>query len=61
MILVTKFCEPEFFDYPQLKEDLEAQGVPSVLLETELGMTAAGSVRTRLEAFVETLKEKRGA
>jgi benzoyl-CoA reductase/2-hydroxyglutaryl-CoA dehydratase subunit BcrC/BadD/HgdB len=59
MILATKFCEPEFFDAPHLREDLETQGVPSLLLETELGMTAPGSVRTRVEAFVETLKEKR--
>lgn len=59
LILATKFCEPEFFDYPQLKEDLQAEGVPSLLLETELGMTAPGSVRTRVEAFVETLKAKK--
>jgi bcr-type benzoyl-CoA reductase subunit C len=59
LILATKFCEPEFFDHPQLKEDLEAEGVPSVLLETELGMTAPGAVRTRVEAFVETLRDSR--
>jgi benzoyl-CoA reductase/2-hydroxyglutaryl-CoA dehydratase subunit BcrC/BadD/HgdB len=58
-ILATKFCEPEFFDHPQLKEDLEAAAIPSVLLETELGTTIAGSVRTRVEAFVETLKERK--
>lgn len=59
LILATKFCEPEFFDVPQLREDLERAGIPSILLETELGMAAPGSVRTRVEAFVETLKEKR--
>lgn len=59
LILATKFCEPEFFDHPQLKEDLEAEGVPSALLETELSMTAPGALRTRVEAFVETLKEKK--
>jgi bcr-type benzoyl-CoA reductase subunit C len=59
LILATKFCEPEFFDHPQLKEDLEAEGIPSVLLETELGMTAQAAVRTRVEAFVETLKANR--
>ena len=59
LILATKFCEPEFFDHPQLKEDLEAEGVPSVLLETELSMTAPGALRTRVEAFVETLREKK--
>ncbi len=26
LILATKFCEPEFFDHPQLKEDLKAEG-----------------------------------
>jgi len=58
LILATKFCEPEFFDHPQLKEDLEAGGVPSVLLETELGTAAPGAVRTRVEAFVETLRDR---
>jgi benzoyl-CoA reductase/2-hydroxyglutaryl-CoA dehydratase subunit BcrC/BadD/HgdB len=59
LILATKFCEPEFFDHPQLKEDLEAANIPSVLLETELGTTTPGAVRTRVEAFVETLKERK--
>jgi bcr-type benzoyl-CoA reductase subunit C len=59
LILATKFCEPEFFDLPQLQGDLEEAGISSIVLETELGMTAPGSVRTRVEAFVETLMEKR--
>jgi len=59
LILATKFCEPEFFDVPQLKEDLQEAGIPSILLETELGMATPGTIRTRVEAFVETLKEKR--
>ncbi len=59
LILATKFCEPEFFDAPQLREDLNTAGIPSILLETELGMAAPASVRTRVEAFVETLKEKK--
>ena len=58
LILATKFCEPEFFDYPQLREDLQKAGLPSVLIETELGAGASGFVRTRVEAFVETLREK---
>jgi benzoyl-CoA reductase/2-hydroxyglutaryl-CoA dehydratase subunit BcrC/BadD/HgdB len=61
LILATKFCEPEFFDHPQLREDLEANGVSSVLIETELGMTAPGSVQTRVEAFIETLRERKKA
>ena len=59
LILATKFCEPEFFDVPQLREDLEEAGIPSMVLETELSMTAPGSIRTRVEAFVETLRERK--
>ncbi len=59
LIFATKFCEPEYFDYPGLKEDLEKEGVPVFLLETELGMGVPGPIRTRVQAFVETLKGKR--
>lgn len=59
LVLGTKFCEPEFFDYPYLKEDLEQAGIPVLLLETELGMGVPGAIRTRLQAFLETLREKR--
>ncbi len=59
LILITKFCEPELFDHPLLKEDLDEAGIPSALVETELGMTAPGGLRTRIEAFIETLKERR--
>jgi len=58
LILATKFCEPEFFDYPDLKDDLEKAGIPALLLETELGIGVPGPIRTRVEAFVETLQQK---
>ena len=51
----TKFCEPEFFDHPNLKKDLDAAGMPSMLLETELGSTASGALSTRIGAFLESL------
>jgi benzoyl-CoA reductase/2-hydroxyglutaryl-CoA dehydratase subunit BcrC/BadD/HgdB len=63
VLLGMKFCEPEFFDYPDLKERLEKAGIPVLVLETELGMSAIGPVRTRIEAFLETLRanmEERG-
>ncbi len=50
-----KFCEPEQFYYPMLKQGLEAIGIPSILLEVELGEPLGGQVVTRLEAFVEQL------
>jgi len=59
LVFATKFCEPEYFDYPGLKQDLEKEGIPVLLLETELGMGVPGPIRTRVEAFVETLKGRR--
>jgi len=59
LIFAVKFCEPEFFDYPYLKEDLEKAGIPVLLLETELGLGEPGPARTRLEAFLETIRGKR--
>ena len=61
LILATKFCEPEFFDYPQLKEDLEQSGVPVLLLESELGSAAPGGLQTRVQAFLETLEGSKTA
>jgi len=58
VLFALKFCEPEFFDYPQVKERLESEGVPVLLLETELGTAETGSVRTRVEAFVESLRAR---
>jgi len=51
----TKFCEAEEFDYPFLKEDLDAAGIPLLQLETEQQDTALGQVRTRLQTFAELL------
>lgn len=50
-----KFCESHAFDYPALKEALEAGGVPVILLEVEPGYLAEGQLFTRIEAFVEMI------
>lgn len=51
----VKFCEPEEFYYPALKKGLEDAGIPSVLIETEIGDPLSGQVVTRLEAFKEVI------
>jgi benzoyl-CoA reductase/2-hydroxyglutaryl-CoA dehydratase subunit BcrC/BadD/HgdB len=55
IILLVKFCEPHGFDYPYLRQRLEAAGVPHFLIETEHEMSNLGQVRTRLQAFIEML------
>lgn len=56
VLFIPKFCEPELFDLPALKESLERNGVPVLVLETELGTTETGPLRNRIEAFLETLR-----
>lgn len=51
----TKFCEPEYFDYPDLKKDLDLAGLPCLILETELGAGSSGALSTRIGAFIESL------
>jgi len=51
---LRKFCEPHAFDYPYLAHALEAEGIPSLLLEIE-SMISHGQLRTRLQALLEIL------
>jgi benzoyl-CoA reductase subunit C len=50
-----KYCDPWAFEYPNLRERLQREGLPTLLLETELGAAAQAQVRTRLQAFIEML------
>ena len=52
----VKFCEPEQFDVPLLREALKEKGVPSIALEVDLSAQLPGQTVTRLEAFVEMLR-----
>ncbi len=55
VLVYLKFCDPHLFDYPYLKQSLEAVGVPVLMVELQEAHAAEGQLRTRLEAFVEML------
>ncbi|MET1124375.1 MAG: 2-hydroxyacyl-CoA dehydratase [Archaeoglobaceae archaeon] len=55
VFLLLKFCDPHFFDYPQLKEKLEEMGKKTLLLELEFPIASYEQLRTRLEAFYEVI------
>ena len=50
-----KFCEPELFDVPAIRDTFARVGLPTLYLETELETALSGQTVTRLEAFVEML------
>ena len=50
--------EPHLFDVPYLRERLQNDlEVPSLVLESELQSFSRGQLRTRLQAFIETITE----
>lgn len=55
---IVKHCETELFDVPLLVEEMKQQkGVRVLTIETELNEGLSGQLRTRIEAFAETLLE----
>lgn len=57
IFLQQKFCDPHEADYPDLKEHLEKNGIPTLFLEFDL-TNPIGPFRIRVEAFLETLSEE---
>jgi len=56
IVLITlKFCEPEAFDFPDLKKACMEANLPLLLLETELTAVSHEQARTRVDAFLESL------
>jgi len=50
-----KFCEPELFDLPLLRQALASEEVPVTTVEVDLNEPLPERIITRLEAFVELL------
>ncbi|MBN1572898.1 MAG: 2-hydroxyacyl-CoA dehydratase [Deltaproteobacteria bacterium] len=59
VFLFLKFCDPHSFDYPRLMKSLDEVKIPHILIETEMDNPALGQLRTRIEAFVEMIRDNR--
>ena len=55
VFLHLKFCEPENYDYRDMRKAMTEAGIPSIRLETEYANTSLGQLRTRLQAFMEMM------
>ncbi|MGA2110895.1 MAG: 2-hydroxyacyl-CoA dehydratase family protein [Anaerolineales bacterium] len=53
---LVKFCEPELFQLPSLRQGLKEAGIPSVVLEGDLNDPFSLQAQTRLEALVEMIQ-----
>lgn len=52
----VKFCEPELFDLPTLRCELQKAKVPSVTVEVDINDPLSHQTLTRIEAFLEMIK-----
>ena len=50
-----KFCDPEEYDYPVVKDDFDAADIPNLYIEVEQESSNAEQIRTRVQTFVEML------
>lgn len=52
---MMKFCDPEEYDYPLIKKEVEETGVPTLYLEIDQQMQNNEQARTRVQTFAEML------
>lgn len=52
---MMKFCDPEEYDYPLIKKEVEALGIPTLYLEIDQQMKNNEQARTRIQTFAEML------
>lgn len=55
-----QFCDPFTVEYFSVEKALKEAGVPVLKIETDYSMEDAGQLSTRVEAFLETIKEPQG-
>lgn len=53
---LQKFCDPHLFDYPFMEESLKEVEIPTLLIEIEHVTSPLGPLKTRIEAFYETIQ-----
>jgi len=51
-----KFCDTYLFDVPILKEQLMAQGLSVLFIESDGGLGSLNQLKTRIEAFAEMIR-----
>ena len=55
ILLNTKWCDPEAFEFVHLQNNLKEMGIPSLTIETTPDLSNREQIHTRLTAFIEIL------
>lgn len=52
---LMKFCDPEEYDYPIFKKDMDEAGIPHLYMEIEQGTSNIEQMRTRIQTFADII------
>jgi benzoyl-CoA reductase subunit C len=55
ILLLVRYCDPFAFEMPSLKDYLDSIGIPSTYIEYDYNLGALAPLKTRAEAFIETI------
>jgi benzoyl-CoA reductase/2-hydroxyglutaryl-CoA dehydratase subunit BcrC/BadD/HgdB len=55
ILLLVRYCDPFAFEMPSLKDYLDSIGIPSTYIEYDYNLGALAPLKTRVEAFIETI------
>ena len=56
LIVMTKFCDPEEFDYPLIRKACEAADIPCTVIEVDRQMVGLEQARTAIETFRDMIR-----
>jgi benzoyl-CoA reductase subunit C len=59
LVVPLKYCDPVGFEYPHLKAGLDQAGIPHLMMELDERGSGRGMARTRLQAFMELVSERK--
>ena len=57
LMILTKFCDPEEFDYPLIRRACTAAGLPFVSIETDRQMENHEQAATIIETFRDMMED----
>ncbi len=56
LLFLVRYCDPFAFEMMELKDYFDALGIPATYIEYDYSRGGLGPLRTRVEAFLETLE-----
>jgi benzoyl-CoA reductase/2-hydroxyglutaryl-CoA dehydratase subunit BcrC/BadD/HgdB len=57
ILYILNFCSPYLIESLTVEKELEDAGIPAIRIETDYSQEDIGQIKTRIEAFIERIKD----